>query len=206
MIIEVSVMPHHLHNNHHSYKNTLARRKSSHVVVGPTASPARATASGRVVLIVAISEREKNNHKVEQYLYILCNKVSKAGERPCTVITLIIVKETDHQQLYGIVISKISLILLQKEYIEQFYFEKRSGGGGSEKELLPLIDENNNSERKSFSFYCTDERRWHRQHSTHSDESLLIRKFSWDHCTASWSSAIYTHLCSCCTGAGQHIS
>lgn len=32
--------------------------------------------------------------------------------------------------VHGIVVSNISLVLLQKEYIEQFYFEKRSGGGG----------------------------------------------------------------------------
>lgn len=32
--------------------------------------------------------------------------------------------------IHGIVVSNLSLVLLQKEYIEQFYFEKRSGGGG----------------------------------------------------------------------------
>lgn len=32
--------------------------------------------------------------------------------------------------VHGIVVSNLSLVLLQKEYIEQFYFEKRSGGGG----------------------------------------------------------------------------
>lgn len=34
--------------------------------------------------------------------------------------------------VHGIVVSNLSLVLLQKEYIEQFYFEKRSGGGGPE--------------------------------------------------------------------------
>ncbi|XP_023297434.2 uncharacterized protein LOC111680053 [Lucilia cuprina] len=32
--------------------------------------------------------------------------------------------------VHGIVVSNLSLVLLQKEYIEQFYFEKRNGGGG----------------------------------------------------------------------------
>lgn len=32
--------------------------------------------------------------------------------------------------VHGIIVSNLSLVLLQKEYIEQFYFEKRSGGGG----------------------------------------------------------------------------
>lgn len=34
--------------------------------------------------------------------------------------------------VHGIVVSNLSLVLLQKEYIEQFYFEKRNGGGGPE--------------------------------------------------------------------------
>lgn len=37
-----------------------------------------------------------------------------------------------HKIQHGIVVSNLSLVLLQKEYIEQFYFEKRNGGGGPE--------------------------------------------------------------------------
>uniref|UniRef100_A0A1B0BSI5 Uncharacterized protein n=1 Tax=Glossina palpalis gambiensis TaxID=67801 RepID=A0A1B0BSI5_9MUSC len=32
--------------------------------------------------------------------------------------------------IHGVVVSNLSLVLLQKEYIKQFYFEKRNGGGG----------------------------------------------------------------------------
>lgn len=127
MIFEVVVMHHY---NHLCYKNTLARKKLCHVVVGP------ATASGTIIpkIIERAEHQQRHSKKLnafeEQYFYKLYNKLSKIVKELLLNYCAII------DQQYGIVISKISLILLQKEYIEQFYFEKRSGGGGSNKALL----------------------------------------------------------------------
>lgn len=42
--------------------------------------------------------------------------------------------------VHGIIVSNLSLVLLQKEYIEQFYFEKRSGGGGPDPDECSYAD------------------------------------------------------------------
>lgn len=143
MIFEVVVMHQY---NQFSYKNTLARTKLCHVVVGP------ATASGTIIpKIIERSEHQQQHSKKlnnfeEQYFYKLYNKLSKIINELLLNYCAII------DQQYGLVISKISLILLQKEYIEQFYFEKRSGGGGSNKIFLILLNDTNSLQQKLLSY------------------------------------------------------